>query len=407
MELAVTVRTFVTLALVIPVLVVVTELSIRWWIRHRGQYFVLPPGLRLRLEPDPDVLPQLERSVRFDVNAEGERGNDLPRSGGRLFRVLVAGGSQPEGYLLDQDTAWPGGLQRLLERPEHVAKLGADRVHIGNIARSGVGARALDQILARVLPRYPRLQTIILLVGASDVLQWLEIGAPAEEPPAPKTSDIFRCHPELTFSWRLGQLATLEMLRRIRQRWLRPVQVHPRACRWIGQARQMRAHAAEIRTEMPDAAPMLTHFERYFRSAIQQAKAHADRVIVVRQHWFDKRCSDEEAAMMWHGGVGQAWREQVTIYYSCEVLSRLMALLDAHAARAAHELGVEQVDLMPLVDPSARTYYDFFHATPAGARIISSAIGAAMLSQPRQPAATAAAGAPTEDNLDVLKQKVS
>ena len=110
---------------------------------------------------------------------------------------------------------------------------------------------------------------------------------------------------------------------------------------------------------------------------------------------------------MWHGGVGQAWREQVTTYYSSEVLSRLMALLDARAARTAHELGIEQVDLMPVLDPSARTYYDFFHATPAGARIITSAIGAAVLRQPHYPAATVAAGAALDSNVDMLKQKVS
>jgi hypothetical protein len=197
------------------------------------------------------------------------------------------------------------------------------------------------------------------------------------------------------------------MLRRIRQRWLRPVQVHRQACRWIGKARQMRAHPTEIRTEMPDPTPMLSHFDRYLRRAIRKAKAHADRVIVVRQPWFDKRCSEEEEAMMWHGGIGQAWREQVTIYYSSEVLSRLMALLDARAARAAHELGVDQVDLMPLLDPSARTYYDFFHATPAGARIITSAIAAAVLRQPRYPAATVAARATVEGNVEIPKQKVS
>ncbi|MFL6279790.1 MAG: hypothetical protein ACJ731_06750, partial [Vicinamibacterales bacterium] len=84
----------------------------------------------------------------------------------------------------------------------------------------------------------------------------------------------------------------------------------------------------------------------------------------------------------------------------------LMALVDAHAARAAHELGVEQVDLMPALDPSARTYYDFFHATPAGARIITSAIAAAMLRQPRQSAAPVAAMAAVDSAIDT-QRKVS
>jgi len=357
---------------------VAAEFTARWWIRHRARYFVLPPGLRLRLDPDPDVLPQLERTVRFEVNAEGERGDDLPRSREGLYRVLVAGGSQPEGYLLDQDTTWPGALHRLLQRRENLARLGAVRAHVGSIARSGVGSQALVQILDRVLPRYPRLQTIILLVGASDVLHWLELGAPADPPPAARTSDVFRCHPELTFGWRFNHLAIVELLLRMRHRWLRPVQVHPRACRWIQKARDMRRQAIETRSEVPDPSPMLEHFDRHFRAAIRKARAHADRVIVVRQPWFDKPCTREEAALMWHGGIGHAWREKVTTFYSSEVLSTLMALLDDRAARAAHELAVEQLDLMPLLEPSAKTYYDFFHATPAGARVIADAVAAAV-----------------------------
>src|SRR3954470_9003397 len=270
----VTMREWLTLAIALPLFAVVVEFGVRWWINHRAQYFVLPPGLRLRLDPDPDILPQLERFVRFDVNAEGERGDDVPRGAGRLFRVLVAGGSQPEGYLLDQDTAWPGALQRLLERPEHLQTLGADCVHVGNISRSGVGSQALDLIFDRVLPRYPWLQAIIILVGASDVLQWLEAGAPAEARPAPRTSDIFRSHPELSFGWRPNQTAILEVLRRARQRWLRPAQTHTRACRWIGKARQMRAGATEIRTDMPDPTPMLAQFDRSVRSAIRKARGH-------------------------------------------------------------------------------------------------------------------------------------
>ena len=71
------------------------------------------------------------------------------------------------------------------------------------------------------------------------------------------------------------------------------------------------------------------------------------------------------------------------------VLSRLMALLDARAARAAHELGVEQVDLMSVLLSRRRgPDYDFFHATPAGAREIATAIAAAVLRQPRRDPAT-------------------
>ena len=85
---------------------------------------------------------------------------------------------------------------------------------------------------------------------------------------------------------------------------------------------------------------------------------------------------------MWHGGVGQVWREEVTTYYSFEVVSKLMALVDTKAASTANALGVEQLDLMPLLDRSLATYYDGFHLTPAGARVVATAVAAAVLRQP-------------------------
>jgi hypothetical protein len=251
----------------------------------------------------------------------------------------------------------------------------------------------LDLILERVLPRYQRLAVIIVLVGASDVLRWLEFDAPPSAPPPVRVSDVFRCYPELPFRWRVPHLALIEVLRRARIRWLRRVQEHERACRWIARARAMRAQAAVVKTRTPDPAPMLTHFEHHLRRALERAKAHADRVVVVRQPWFDRAESPHELALMWHGGVGQVWREQVTTFYSLEVLSWLMRALDKRAEGVCQELGVEQVDLMPVVEQSARTYYDFFHATPAGARTIAAAVAAAVLHPPSR-ALAPAAGAP-------------
>lgn len=374
---------WVVVPAVVVLAAVAAEYLARQWVRYRNLYYVFPPGSRLLLHPHPTVFPQLEPSIRFEINREGERGPEVPRlrPGETLYRVLVVGGSQPEGYLLDQDTSWPGALHRLLQTPDRLQRLGASRVHVGSIARSGIGTEALDLILDRVLSRYRRIQAVIILVGASDVLRWLEQGAPPFPPTPAATSEVFACHPELRFGWKPRNLALVELMVRLRRLWLRPLNRHERAGGWMGRARAMRASPRMIRTAMPDPDPMLNHFEHHLRRVLRKAKAHADRVLVVRQPWFDRHCTPEEAAQMWHGGVGQAWREEVTTYFSLEVLSRLMALLDARAARVAQDLDVEQLDLRPVVEPSLENYYDFFHATPAGARVVATAVAAAIVGQ--------------------------
>ncbi len=358
------------------------ELAARWWIRHRGGYYVLTPGMRFRVYPDRETFPELEKVVRFDINRDGERGDDPPRQEKGLYRVLVGGGSQPEGYLLDQATCWPGALQDRLDIAEHRRTLGAERVHVGSIARSGVGAEALDVIFERVLPRYRRLDAIVIMIGASDVLRWLEEGAPPSPASPVQTADIFRCHPEGPFGWTPHRTAVAELVTRMRRRWLRPVDIQPHAARWVAAARASRARATDVRTDLPDARPMLDHFERHFRSLLRRAMAHADRVLVVRQPWFDKSFSPEEAAHMWHGGAGPVWKREVTTYYSFEVVSRLMRQLDDRAIAVADDLEVDHVGLMQVLEPSLRTYYDGFHLTPAGARDVSRVVAAEILRSP-------------------------
>jgi hypothetical protein len=369
----------------------VAEYGARAWLKYRQRYYVLPPGLRLLVHPDPEVLPQLPPTARFVVNRDGERGYDLPRSTEGLYRVLVGGGSQPEGFFLDQDVSWPCRVQRLLESPEHLERLGASNVHVGCIARSGIGSEGLDLIFSKVLPQYPRLQLIMTLVGVTDVMRWLEQGTPDVLQPV-RVSDVFRCHPDGPFGWQPRSLALTEVALRARRRWWRPLDVYDHAGRWLGQARTMRGNATTIHTTIRDPKPMLDHFERHFRRALTLAKAHADRVIVVRQPWFNKTFTPEEAAVMWHGGIGQAWREEVNVYYSFEVFSTLMAELDARASAIARALDVEQIDLMPILEPSLRNYYDGFHITDEGAMQIADAVTATILRlpQPRRHTAPAA-----------------
>jgi hypothetical protein len=377
----------VFLIAVVALAFIAAEVAARAWIRLRGTYFVFSPGQRLRQWIDRETLPELEPLARFDVNDAGERGPELPtlRPDESLYRVLVAGGSAAECYMLDQDAAWAGALGRLLATPDSLRALAASKTHVGSIAKSGVGAEALDVIFARVLPRYPRLSAIVILVGASDVLRWLEEGASPSSPSAAvPVSELFRCHPEGPFGWKPQTLAIAELARRAHRRVLRPTREHPDAGRWLRKARSMRTRAKVIRATMPDPDVMLAHFETHFRNVIAMAGRHSDRVVVVRQSWFGKDAlTADELAHMWHGGVGQAWREEVTTFYSIEITARLMALMDARAASIADELGIEHIDLNAVLEPSLAAYYDFFHLTPAGARTVAGAVAELLLRRSR------------------------
>jgi hypothetical protein len=360
---------------------VVVESISRLWLKYRRRYYVFPPRLRLHVHPDRSVFPQLPPIARFIVNREGERGNDLPSSTNGLYRILVAGGSQTECYFLDQDAAWPGVVQRLLAAPDRLTRLGASRVHVGCIARSGMGSEALDMMFSRILPQYRRLQLIVTLIGLADVTRWIEQGTPGALAPV-RPTDVFHCHPDGPYGWMPGQWAARELFSRARRSSLRRVTVDAHAGRWMGRARAMRANARTIHTVIRDPAPMLDHFERHFRGALAKAVAHADRVLVIRPAWFDKTFSAEEAAAMWHGGVGQAWREDVTTYYSFEVFSRLMRTLNDRVDAVARSFNVEQLDLMPFLEPSLETYYDVVHLTDAGARQVGEVVAAAILREP-------------------------
>jgi lysophospholipase L1-like esterase len=364
------------------VLALAAEGGARWWIRRRTRYYVWPPGLRLELRQDPEVFPEVEPRVRIDINADGERGGAVRRDEAGLFRVLVAGGSAVECLALDQPTSWPGAVERLLNAPDALEVLDARRVHVGSIGRSGVGSEDLDVILERLLPQYGRLDAILIMVGASDVYHWLEDGAPPGRRPTPIPAQaLFSCHPGQPFGWRPGATAMAEVVRRLRRSWWRPVEVKEHAGSWVPAARRMRAEAKEVRSAVPDPTTVMDNFEYRFRRIVGRALAHADRVLVVRQPWFEKDYTEEELARFWHGGMGKAWRQAITVFYSHDVINGLLGLVDERVAKVADELGVQDLQLRPILAPGLHNYYDHDHYTPAGAAVVARAVATTLLAR--------------------------
>ena len=355
---------------------VAAELLTRWLLRLQNHYYVWPPYYRMEMHLNSTFLPRMAPRVRFYVNSHGERGDELPRGGGRVFRILVAGGSPAECALLDQEDSWPMRLQTLLNAPDILDTFGLPQVHVGNIAKSGMDAQALDVVLEHGLKTFSNLDLIVIMVGGSNILNWLKAGAPErQEYQRPTPDKFFAWQPVGPFGWSPRRTALAEMARRVRQRLMRPLLVRHGVGKSLNAARLMRLNALELRSSTPDPKFMLQNFETAFRSALVRAQRHANRVLVVRQPWFEKeQFTPEEEAQFWNGSVGDPYSGKVTTFYSHGVLFDLRRRIDQTSVRVCNEIGVEHIEVQSVLEPSVVNYYDHIHFTPAGAVVIAQEI---------------------------------
>jgi hypothetical protein len=354
---------------------VLAELAARAWLPGRAPYFVWQPFARRRLELEPGVLPSLPAVARWEINAAGERGAALPDDWGGACRVLVSGGSAAECYFLDQECTWPEVIARELNTPHARAELGVERVHVGNVARSLVSCSHVERMLARTLPRYERLDVLVLMVGASDVVNWLEKGAPptpGDEPIPP--AQVFEWHPEPPFGWTARTLA----LRRVASYWnkrlRRPVETRERAGKRLAEARAMRQRAPTMLTRAPEPTAMLERFELHLRRLVELGRARGARVILARQPWLEKELTPEEDQLLWNFCFGKPYTQEVKTYYAPRACWELLRRVDERAARVARELGVEEVVLNDVVPRDFEHYYDELHHTPKGCELVGKAV---------------------------------
>lgn len=359
---------------------VATELLARWWLLKKGRTYALKPNSRIKMYLDTEVLPMLEPVVEHLVNSQGERGDEPSSDQAGLFRVLVAGGSAAECWYIDQNSTWPHVIQEQLKLPENLVKLSASHIHVGSIARSLVSCRQVDAILQRVLPSYETLDAVVLMVGTSDILQWLENGAPDQiiEAPIPPAS-IFAQFPDGPFGWAQPKLALRRVLSTVYWRCAPGVDERKFVGRRIGEARTIRAVTSNAELEIPDPKPMLDGLEKWFRSILRQCSTKARSVVVVHQPWFEKEFTPEEEHLLWSYSKGNPYKGDVSGYYSRKDAWKLHRMVNQHIADISREFGASTVDLMQVIEPSFDNFYDDHHFTKQGCQIVGKAVAKEIL----------------------------
>ena len=349
------------------------ELAARAGLRRFGGYFPLVPHQRQRFELDREALPMLEPVVRWQVNRFGERGGDVPAG---AARYLVAGGSCVESYYLDQLSSVAGQLQRVLG-----AAAEGQPVHVGSVARSRISCAQIREMLNKSYGAgqgAPRFEAVILMVGASDLVRWFELGAPTEpwEDPAP-LSHLFGQHPEGPFGWKPGTLALRALAARAQRRLFPREESRTRVGKRLAELRKARAAAEPKLDTIADPSLMLERFGEDLGALIDDLKQVAKHVVVARQPWFDKELTAEEERWMWNFGQGEIYAGGVAGYYSHRLVRELMAKVAERAGAVARAHGAVDVDVPAELEPGLENYYDFLHFTPRGAARVAELVAAA------------------------------
>jgi hypothetical protein len=128
---------------------------------HKYKYYPRPPNLQMVFNPRSDLIPGVTGISRFNANFAGIRADEFDDK--QNYRILVLGGSAVECLYLDQDESWPHLLQDKLN------ECGKLNVWVGNTGASGHHSANHILYLKHLIPQYPTVNAVILLVGVNDL----------------------------------------------------------------------------------------------------------------------------------------------------------------------------------------------------------------------------------------------
>jgi hypothetical protein len=363
----------------IAALVGSAEVLARRWVRRRVRHAVYQPHSHVIHRIDRATLPELTEQIELRVNADGERGEPLEEYR-NPFRILVAGGSSAECYLLDQTDQWPAVLERMLRTPAALRALSVADVYVGSVARSGFDSEDVHRILRRVLD--PRKHHMLLLfVGASNILRWIYVGAPADrEVDALPSGELFSVDPQRAFSLHPKRTALAFLAYQAFVRVRRPVIRRENGGRYLARLRKLRANASQMIEEAPDARRTLDRFARGLRASIDVARRAGVRVLVVTQPYlYRPDLSPEAQAREWFGALDDAFKKDVDRYLTPAVVCELMRQVADRTLDVCDEAGVQCVDLFRLLPLDETYFYDGAHFTPRGALAVADILAQAIL----------------------------
>lgn len=380
----------IALGVSITLALLVVEIALRVLIPAQTRFYVWPPRMKMITEPDPKVLFGLAPKAHINISTQGIRGPEFGPD--TEYRVLAVGGSTTECLYIDEATAWPELVRRALPKTAD----GRD-VWLGAVGKSGTNSRDHVVQLERLLPQYPRIDTVVLLVGVNDLTVALAQGDRYESPaplsdPAAAEKQVRRAFavapgrlhdPSTDFAGGVDlPFYKKTALYQLAGRTKKGIAAR-KAGRTMGQDdtgqrygewRRHRRGASAILDKLPDLTAPLADYRKNLERIVEIAAARKVRLVLMTQPvlWRDD-LSEADKALLWLGGQGEFQSQAARAYYAVPALAEAMRRYNAVLLDVCREKGLDCLDLAAKIPRERAMFYDDCHFTDEGSRAVAKA----------------------------------
>jgi hypothetical protein len=298
------------------------------------KFYVRRPGLHVTFTPTEDIMPGVTGPSEFITNSLGIRGDEFATN--QPYRILAIGGSTTECVYLDQPKTWPHLIQR------HLRESTGLNVWVGNVGVSGHNTRDHIVYMKYLLPQYPRIDAVLILVGTNDFS--LRISNPEYNPhfletPRGETEAVrkaFYMRPSKFEKWLYRKTALWNLWETLQRAYFSG----PRQDRRGEVYRKWRSDrkSAVIVDRLPDLEPGLAEFRQNLNTIVDLAAAHSVRLIFLTQpSMWREDLTPRETDMLVKGRVAQSGGAQGLQYYSVRAMAEAALCFNAGLFFETHE----------------------------------------------------------------------
>ena len=359
-----------------------SEIGLRFFLPPTDKFYVWRPNLYEIFKPSSDIMPGINGEAHFIINSEGIRADEFSEQDG--YRILAIGGSTTESLFLDRTEAWPQLVQDILNE-----KMGEPEIWVGNVGKAGRNTREHIFQMQHLLPQYPDLDAVLLLIGVNDFILRLELGDDynpdyltipgTQQALIQRAFDVYPQQDPNTLTY-YQQTAIARLFDRIQQARQPVVVAEAEIQNENGSniiKRREARNVAVIQEALPDLSTSLDEYTRNVNMLVDIAQAHNLRVILLTQPFmWGSELSQAERDLLWLG-----WSADEGSFYSVEALATGLGVYNQRLLQICQQRQLECIDVAAALPKDTTVFYDDVHFNERGSALVAEEIAHYLLNE--------------------------